>query len=33
MWEQLGSLTVDYGYGYNNEDKLLERVSVSLFTS
>jgi hypothetical protein len=32
MWEQLLSLTVDCGNGYNSEEKL-ERVFVSLFTS
>jgi hypothetical protein len=33
MWEQLLSLTVDCGNGYNSEEKRLERVFVSLFTS
>jgi hypothetical protein len=33
MWEQLLSLTVDCGIGYNSEEKRLERVFVSLFTS
>ncbi|MGB7663848.1 MAG: hypothetical protein WBL67_14030 [Nitrososphaeraceae archaeon] len=33
MREQLLSLAVDCGNGYNSEEKLLERVFVSLFTS
>lgn len=33
MWEQMLSLTVDCGNGCNSEEKLLERVFVSLFTS